>query len=239
MLAEWGVPLAVAGMLAAALLVAGLMTRYQAYLALVRVAVHDLEAGLNRIAGALDTLRSVPLSRELRVALRAEVLARLHKVGSLHRRFPQLGERVVAARRALESEGPTRSNGVGPIDNERQLHQLIAAIDSLRVLLARETTLQPIPQDVRAIFRRELGDRRAETLARYHLVKARQLEAVGKVSAARTQLTTLLHQLRHQGAPTEFVRNFYIETESALSALTARQLEGLGAALDGQSQRSA
>ena len=73
MLAEWGVPLAVAGMLAAALLVAGLMTRYQAYLALVRVAVHDLEAGLNRIAGALDTLRSVPLSRELREIGRAHV----------------------------------------------------------------------------------------------------------------------------------------------------------------------
>jgi hypothetical protein len=84
-------------------------------------------------------------------------------------------------------------------------------------------TLQPVPADVRAIFRRELGERRAEVMSRFHLVASRRLETAGRTTRARAHLTTLLHVLRQRGPSTGFVRELYAEAASALSALGRRQ----------------
>jgi len=222
---EWGVPLAVLGLLSATLLMGALVNRYQAHQALVGSRVRRLEAGAAQIAEALSVLRGVPLSRELRLALRGEVLARYQKIRRLYRRYPAILERIRAAETAMHAEGAKGPGGVGPIADEPALRRTLRALDLLLGVMETGGALQPLPADVRGIFRRELGERRAEVLSRFHLVESRRLENAGNLMRARTQLTRLLQVLRQRGPATDFVRELYAEAESAMSMLGAHQAD--------------
>lgn len=217
---QWGVPLAVLGMLLAMLFMAAVVKRYQTHLAVVRTSVQRIEQGLKVLLDSLEALRSVPLSRELRVLLRADVLARLQRIARLYRRYPGISTRIAEAEAALNAEGAPPANGVGPIDDERVFRQMLKAFDSLLDMIANRTTLKPIPGDVCKIFRRELGERRAEVNARFHLVQSMKLHRSGETTRARTHLTTLMQVLRSRGPSTDFVRELYGEAEAALKALS-------------------
>jgi hypothetical protein len=223
LLEQWGVPLAVMGMVLATLLLAAILNRYQAHQAAVRVAVRRLDSGLSVISNALDALVRVPLSRELRVALRGEVLARCQKIRRLYRRYPAIMDKIRAAEDALSTEGPPRSDGVGVIESEQALRGTVAALDDLMAVIGHGDTLQPLPRDVRGIFQRELGERRAEAMARFHLVEARRQQGNGNVNPARKHLTTLMRVLRQRGPSTDFVRELYAEAEAAFACLTKPQ----------------
>jgi hypothetical protein len=219
MLGDWGVPLAVLGMLLATLFLAALLNRYQAHQAAVRAAVRRLESGLLQIQGALERLADVPLSRELRVTLRSEVLARYQRIQRLYRRYPDIGRRISDAEKALNAQGPTAGSGVGPIENEQVFRGMHQSMKELISVIEHGDTLQPIPRDVRVIFRRELGERHAEVMARFHLVAAQRLEKEDRLSRARAHLTTLMHLLRTRCPATPFVRELFSETEHMLTQL--------------------
>ncbi|MCB1800743.1 MAG: hypothetical protein KDI82_03550 [Gammaproteobacteria bacterium] len=218
---QWGVPLAVLGMLLALLFMASVVKRYQAHQAVVRSAIQRLEQGLADLLGSLDILRPVPLSRELRVLLRGDVLARLQRIARLYRRYPGIEARITDAEAALAAEAAPSGNGVGPIDDERSFRQMLNALDELQGMISSGSLLQPVPRDVREIFRRELGERRAEVNARFHLVQSMQYKRSGDRTRARGHVTTLMQVLRSRGPSTDFVRELYVEAESALQALTA------------------
>ena len=220
---QWGVPLAVVGMLLATLFMAAVVSRYQAHQAVVRANIRRLESGLETLSTALEDLRRVPLSRELRQTLRGDILARNQKIRRLYRRYPEIVARIQAAEAALGAEGATANSGVGPIENEQMFRRIVAALDNLISVMVQGGTLRAIPGDVRVIFRRELGERRAEVMSRFHLVQSKRYENDGNWSKARVHLTTLLQVLRRRGPGTEFVRELYAEAESALSALSSRQ----------------
>lgn len=224
LLEQWGVPLAVLGMLLLTLLMAAVLSRYQAYQADVRVAVRHLYAHAAELVAALAELGGVPLSRELRLTLRSEVLATYRKIRKLNRRCPGIAEEIRKAEHALNAEGAPLAGGVGRMDSEQVFRTTIAALDRLISALGRGGTLQPIPADVRAIFRRELGERRAEAMSRYHLVEAKHHDGRGNTTRARTHLMALVQVLRQRGPSTDFVRELYAEAESALSGLNERQL---------------
>lgn len=218
---EWGMPLAVLAMLLTAPLMAYLLNRYQAHQSSVLGRVRHLEAGASGIADALAALRGVPLSRELRLILRSEILARYQAIRRLSRRSPGIADRVRAAEAALHAEGVPAAGGVGPIEDERALRRMIRALDLLQGVMLPGGLLQAVPADVRGIFRRELGERRAEVMARFHLVESRRQEQAGNLIRARTHLKTLLHGLRQHGPGTGFVRALRAETQAALSSLGA------------------
>ena len=231
-LEQWGMPLAVVGMLLLMLFMASALNRYQAHQTRVQAAVRRLEAGVNAVTGALSALRSVPLSREIRVTLRSEVLARCQKIRRLYRRYPSIAEKIRSAETALNAEGAQVTTSVGPIENDVAFRATVGALDTLIETVSSGYTLQPIPRDVRAIFGRELGERRAEVATRFHLVQARRLEEAGSVSKARAHLTTLMQILHQRGPSTDFVRELYSEAEAALAALTDRQIGALSDATD-------
>lgn len=231
-LEQWGMPLAVVGMLLLMLFMASALNRYQAHQSRVHAAVRRLEAGVNDITGALSALRSVPLSRELRVTLRGEVLARYQKIRRLYRRYPSIVENISAAETALNAEGAQVAKGVGPIDSDAAFRTTIGALDILIETVSSGYTLQPIPRDVRTIFGRELGERRAEVASRFHLVQARRHEDSDSIGKARAHLTTLMQILRQRGPSTDFVRELYGEAEMALAALTDRQIGALSDTAD-------
>lgn len=218
---QWGVPLAVLGMLLATLFMASVVKRYQAHQAIVRSAVQRLEKGVGDLLGSLDVLRPVPLSRELRVLLRGDVLARLQRIARLYRRYPGIKERITDAEAALAAEGAPTGSGVGPIEDDRSFRQMLKAFDELQEMISSGSLLQPVPRDVREIFRRELGERRAEVNARFHLVQSMQYKRSGDKTRARGHVTTLMQVLRSRGPSTDFVRELYAEAEAALQALTA------------------
>ena len=117
------------------------------------------------------------------------------------------------------AQGAPATGGVGPIENEQALHQIIGALDDLNAIMAAGGTLQTVAPDVRAVFRRELAERRAEAFARYHLVQARRCENAADWVRARAHLTRLMNQLRNAGPSTDFVRGLYTEAQAAFVAL--------------------
>lgn len=219
-LQDWGVPLAVIGMLLSTLLAAALYTRYLAYLADVRIAVRRLDLGIRETTSALAALTQVPLSRELRLTLRSDILARYQKIRTLYRRYPGVIEGIRSAEQALDAEGPPATNGVGPLASERAFRATLAALDRLHAILARGGTLRPVPADVRRIFLREIAERRAEVTSRFHLVEARRHDANGNPTRARTHLLALLQALRQHGPATQFIRELASEANSALLKLS-------------------
>lgn len=216
MLEDSGIPLVVAGMLLATLFMAAVLKRYQEYQARVRSLVQRIERGLNTIESALQILHAVPLTHELRVILYGDVVARYERIRVLYRKFPDLKERLQQARQTLQAQGPAATGGVGAIDSEQVFRQRIDALDQLIALIRDAETVRPVPQDVRRILLRELGERRAEVMARFHLVASRRLKHEGRASRARAHLTTLMQVLRSRGPSTDFVRELYREAQSAL-----------------------
>lgn len=239
---QWGVPLAVLGLVLATLFMASIVKQHQIHQARVRLAVRRHERVLLQIESAFADLASVPLSRELRVAMRTEVLVRCRKIQALYRRYPGIRQRTLAAEAAVGSEGSPPNTGVGPIETEQAFRKLLAALDGLLDLLGSEPLLQPLPADVRKVFLRELGERRAEANARFHLVQSSRHEAAGEIPRARAHLTTLLQILRSKGPGTEFVRELYQEAENALEGMNSRQVAmafGEGVAKEGPGDSAA
>ncbi len=222
LLEEWGVPLAVSGMLLATLFMAWVLRRHQAYRARMRSAVGRLEGNLLRITHGLAALGAVPLSRELRVTLRGDVLARYRAIARQYRGYPAIRQKIAAAEAAAGSEGAPVNTGVGAIDDEQTFRRTSRAIDDLVDIVGHGATLQPIPRDVRVIFLRELGERRAEVLSRYHLVEARRCEDRHELARGRAHLTTLMHHLRQRGPRTPFVQQLQHEAEQALATIGHR-----------------
>lgn len=225
MLDEWGVPLAVMGLVAATLLLAAVHRRYQAHQAKVRAAVRQIEHQLVLTLSALDDLAGVPLSREIRVLLRADVLARYRRIAKLHRAYPNLRQRIADAETSLHAQGEPLPGGVGVITDVQTYRRYYRALEALVAVVCHGATLQPIPRDVRSIFARELGERRAEVASRFHLVEARRLEIAGDLIKGRAHLTTLMQLLRGHGTRTPFVQAFYDEAEQALVAFGHRAFE--------------
>ncbi len=217
-LEQWGVPLAVAGMLVATLFMAAVVTRYQAHLATVRLAVRRVEVGVQTLLAIFDDLQTVSLSRELRVTLRSDVLARYQKIKKLHKRYLGIAERIAEAETALNAEGAA-PGGVGPIEDEQAFRKMLRALDRLIEIVSYGETVQPIPADVRGIFKRELGERRAEVVSRFYMVEAKRYENNGNYVRARMHLSNLMQLLRRTGPSTDFVRELYNEADAALGIL--------------------
>lgn len=227
LLDQWGVPLAVLGLLLAMLFMAAVVRQHQIHQERTRALVRRLESGLLAIEDALDSLGSVPLSRELRVTLRSEIFARYRKIRRMYKRYPQIAAKLAAAEAAVNAQGAPAANGVGPIEDQKAFCRITQALDTLIDTVGHSSTIQAIPRDVRAIFCRELGERRAEAMSRFHLVQSKRLEDAGDITRSRAHLTTLMQVLRSRGPSTDFVRELFREAEEALQSLTRRQLDAL------------
>lgn len=218
-LQEWGAPVAVLCLLAATLLMATLAKRHQAFQTAQGARVRALIAGAGKVERALDALRRVPLSRELRVALRSDLLARYRYIARRQRRDPGVRQKLKDAEAAVEREGPPPAGGVGPLVDHQAYQNTMAALDALLGVLRAGETFQAMPDDVRAIFCRELGERRAEVAARYYFSQSKRYEKAGDLARARGQLKSLKQVLIGHGQSTPFIRELHAEAGSALRTL--------------------
>jgi hypothetical protein len=217
-----GVVIVVAGLLAALIVLAHALRRQQAARARTAAVVGPLEQGARTIEDGLATLARIALPRELRVLLRTEVLARYRRIRQLHRGYPKILEKVADAERALQGEAVT-TGGVDPIDNEQVYRRMLVALDGLSGLIGRNQLLQAVPPDVRSILLRQLGERKAELMAGYHLVMARRWATRGELARGRSHVSTLMRGLRHEVPRTPFVRALQHEAELLLTNLQSQR----------------
>lgn len=216
MTGNWGVPLAVIGLVVLLLVMAGLVKRYQIHLATIRENVRRLEAPLPALRVALDNLSGVPLSRELRVMLRNDELARHQAVQRLVPKHPQIARQISETRARRDAEGPKPDLGIRSVESEQDLRRLLDAIDHVHDYIASGAPLPHLRAEESKVFREELGERRAEILSRFHLVAASRLLDANDTSHARQHVNTLMHTLRDRGPNTEFIRQLYGEAEHML-----------------------
>lgn len=230
--AEWSLQAAVLGLVICALAAAGLVRRYQEYKALQRSRVRRIASAVPIVERSLNDLKGVPLGKPLRVALRGDVYARYRLVAREMSRFPNIQQLIAEARRRLDAEGEPLSPSVPPIEDEAQFGRFTAGLDALVGYLQNGGPVDHLRTDQRLEFIQELQERRAEVVARFHIVQAHRLHEHGDLRAARQHLQTLMKSLQARGPNTEFVRALYHEaadlhteyltTGSGAGAVTSR-----------------
>ncbi len=209
----WLMPAVVLGLIVSLLVAASLVRRYQQHKAQQRARVRRIGSLVLLVENALPSLSAVPLARDLRVSLRQEVVQGYRAIRKMHPRYPHINQRIKEAQTRLDGEGPDSAGSVPPIEDEQQFNQLLSAVDQLLDYLnvARFATGSSANQ--RALFAQHLGERRAEIMARYHIVQAHRCEERGDMRKARQHLQTLLGALHRRGPNTDFVRELFHEAE--------------------------
>jgi len=224
----------VLGLVAAALLAASLVHRYQRYKAQQRAQIRRLASAIPLIDESMGELGPVPLSQPLRVMLRGDVVDRYRTIRNIHKAYPQIDKQLQQAQGKLSSEGPAVADSVPPIEDEGQRNRLCAALERLVEFLERGGPISHHRTEERLQFIRELKERRAEVMARYHIVSANRLADQGDTRHAAQHLHSLMTWLLQQGPNTDFVRALYAEAETQhhqlLSARMAPAEEEAGAA---------
>lgn len=218
--AEWMMSLTVLGLVVALLVAASFVRRYQQYKAEQRSTVRRIASAIPLIETALKDLSSVPLSRDLRTSLRADVFNRYRTIRQVHSRYPDIDQRMREAKSRLDNEGPDSGGTVPAIEDEQKYQTLIRAVDRLVEFFERGGPISGQRVEQRLLLLQQLKERRAEIMARFHVVQASRLKTQGDVTHARQHLQTLIGTLRNRGPNTDFVRELYLEAEKLLSGLT-------------------
>jgi len=216
---NWLMPAVVLGMIASLLIAASLVRRYQQYKAHQRATMRRIASFLPVIEESLAQLASVPLARDLRVMLRGDVLRRLQRIRKLNSQYPRIEERIREAQVRLDREGPDTGGSVPPIKDEQHFRQLLYAVDSLDDYLERGAAIGGMPVSQRKNLLCQLRERRAEIMARFHVVQANRCQEQGDLRKASQHLKTLTDQLRNRGPNTDFVRELFLEAQQLQAGL--------------------
>lgn len=206
---EWKMAVVVLGLVLALLLASSLVQRYQRYKAEQRARLRRVLATIASIEGAMEKLKILPLSREVRVMLRGEVLDRFKLVRRIHRAYPDLEQRLQQARSRMDSEGPDSGGSVPPVQDQQQFQALQGALGELIDFLGRAGKGARQKENLL----RELKERNAEVLASFHIVQASRAREQGDTRLALRHLHSLMEQLSTRGPNTVFVRQLYQEAE--------------------------
>jgi len=222
---NWLMPAVVLGLIISLLLAASLVRRYQQHKAQQRARVRRIGSLVSLVEHALTVLSAVPLARDVRVSLRREILLGYQRIKKMHPRFPDISQRIQEAQAKLDREGPDSTGSVPPIEDEEQFSRLLSAVDQLLDYLEVAGFAPESSWKQRAIFTQHLGERRAEIMARYHIVQAHRCEERRDMRKARQHLQTLLGVLHRRGPNTDFVRELFHEVEQMQSNLGRAALE--------------
>ncbi|RMG33251.1 MAG: hypothetical protein D6720_11785 [Gammaproteobacteria bacterium] len=230
-------PLAVLGMVSLLLLMAGLARRHQEYQALQRERLRRLVAGIESLEVALESLKGIPLASELRNALRGDLHRAWLQVQAIHRNYPGLAQRIDEAAMRLQGDGGVTQGRVPAVEDQAACNRLLDALDRVSAHLGNG--LGEVSRSkgmILVAWRREIQERRAEVLARFHVVAARQAQQAGDNGEAVAHLQQLLEELARRGPDTDFVRELYAEAERLYRY--AVQGRSLGEAVAGEGEET-
>lgn len=211
---EWMMAVVVLGLVLALLLASTVVQSYQRYKAEQRARLRRTLSTIGLVENALEKLRTVPLSKELRLLLRGDVYDRFKLVRKIHPGYPGLGQLLQQARSRLDSEPSDMAASVPPVQDQEQFMSLKQALDELIDYLGRGVAGKGQAAKQREQMLRELKERNAEVLASFHIVQASRSREQGDTRLALRHLHTLMEQLGTRGPNTEFVRQLYLEAEN-------------------------
>lgn len=214
MLEDWRMPLAILGLIVVLLMMAGLARRYQEYQAIQRERLRRLVGMIESLESALDVLNRVPLGFELRSALRGDIHRAWLRVQAIDRNYPQLARRLGEAAARIKGDSGVTSGRVPAVEDYPSCQRQVDALD--RILAHLRSGNGETSRSQRAAhpgWRQEVRERRAEVLARFHVVAARRAQQGGNKGEATAHLQRLLEELARRGPDTDFVRDLYAEAE--------------------------
>jgi len=225
---QWFIPLTIIGLLLLLLFMASLVSKYQNHRANLRAVVRRVGAAIPLIEEALEHLSTVPLSQPLRLMLRGDIYSRLKAIRGVCKSYPNIVERLEEAKLRVDREGAATAKSVPPIKDERHLQNLIRSVDNLVDFIEQGGPMNHQRTDLRVAFRDELTERRAEILARYHMVQASRYQQANNINTARNHLNTLLRVLEERGPNTEFVRELHGQATKMIREVNATKQDESG-----------
>lgn len=209
-------PLALIGLVVGTLVLVGLSNRNPLHQAARRSIVRRMEVAIRRVEQALDGLADVSLDRDVRQALRRDVLDRYRMIGNVFKSYPGLVTSIQQAEMRLDAEASDRHHEASPPVEERELRKLIHTLDDLRDYLEIEGTLHPLSAQKRQLFTQYLGEYAAELLANHYHAEFDRLVDAGRLEEGRALLTQFMASLGTRGPDTERVRELYHAAEVAI-----------------------
>lgn len=218
-------PLVVIGLVVGTLFLSGLASRHRQHEAARRSIVQSMEAAIRRVEQALDGLAGEGLDRDLRQALRRDVLDRYRMIGEVCTNYPGLAASLQQAETRLNAEDCDRPHQALTPPSEIELHKLIHALDDLRDYLQVEGTLHPLSVRQRELLPEYLGEYAADLLANYYHAKFDLLVGEGKRKEGIALMKQLMALLGDRGPDTDRVRGLYhaaraaIEGDEAVSSM--------------------
>lgn len=219
----WHTPLAVLGLLLGLLLAAALVRRYQEYKAYQRARLSLLLSQVRTLEQALERLARIPISHDLRAALRGHLARQYEAIQGLHRAYPDIRRLTEEARQRVESDGGAYSGQVPAIPDQTEYVRLLGAIDALTGLLSQHGKALTPSSSAPGDWLRELRERRAEITTRYLTVEAHRAQSKGDCKRAGALLGSLMTQLRDQGPDTGFIRELYAQAREMRTRALRRQ----------------
>lgn len=240
-LEEWQMPLTVLGLIVVLLMTAGLARRYQEYQAMQRERLRRLVGMIQTLSSALGTLDRVPLGFELRSALRGDIHRAWLAVQRINRNLPGLAQRIAEAATQVQGDNGVSSGRVPPVEDQQSCQRQLDALDRILAhLRGGNGEVTRSQREALPGWSQEVRERRAEVLARFHVVAARRAQQAGDKGEATAHLQHLLQELARRGPDTDFVRDLYAEAERLYQhAVQGRALdEAIGDPAEPDDQRS-
>jgi hypothetical protein len=217
---EWQMPGVVLGLVLALLLASALVRRYQEHKAYQRARLRAVLMRIGELEQALAQLEKVPLSEPLRQALYDYLHREYLTVSRLNRSYPDIQARLEQTAQQVATTPGASGGRVPAVEDSGAFQRLLEALDVLAKLLAHSGPYLKEARRHLPGWRQEVGERRAELMARFYIVRAHREEARGNMGEARQLLHGLLEQLHQRGPDTPFVRELYQEAEGLFQRVT-------------------
>lgn len=210
---------AVLGMAALTLLAASLFASYQRAQAYKRLLLQRLIMDASRDEHLLQRLSPVSLPREVRVALRQDILDRYRRVKRLHGRYRGIDQLISQSEQRLNSEGGD-GGGALPVPADSQVfEQWQQAFQELLLLIRTGALSRPMSVPDRQRLSNLVLERQAECLFGHYMNLADKLKSDDRTAYARSQLQQLTEWLRGLGINTERIQSLIKQAEEAYQYL--------------------
>lgn len=221
--------LAVIGLVVLTLFLASLYRKYQEMQAIRRQRIAMLLAGVEQLDRVLDQTAPLGLSRELRVALRKDLVKRLKAVQAVCASYPGVQGRIRKVQGQVDAEGPMTVNRQKSTDKSLLTGQLNALLE-LRRILAEGGLSEPVSAAELPGFLHDVDEARVRVQFDYHLAMYeayRNMKASAKARSHLVALTKMIDAVKLPGEAINVMRQEAkrLSQQELEDTLKAHQLE--------------
>lgn len=213
------VTVAVLSMAALTLFVASLYTTYQRAQAYKRMKIQQILIKIGEEEAVLSHLLAVALPRDVRLAIRQDILHRYRRIRGLHRKFKDIDHLLEDSEQRLSSEGADAGAQLPVPSNQAVFEQWQHGFHDLMLLLQPGGLSTPMASAQRQLLVQHVLERQAECFFGHFMNQADKHKGAENRTAARGQIQQLIDWLRALGVRTERIQALLSQAEEAYQYL--------------------